>query len=406
MPTKLQFSDLSFGAAPATGQETKAGRLLIAANVPEMFRDFLNPFGSHFRSQGWTVDAMARGLRESPECGDNFHRLWNVPWSRNPWGAENLVQAPQAFRQAVKASGYDIVHVHTPVPAFISRCAMARTPAGDRPRMVYTVHGFHFHDFGSSWKNKAFLGLEKLAGQWTDCLIVINRADEESARRHRLVPDEKIVYMPGIGIQRRDYQPEAVPEPAVEKLRRELRVGVHTPIALMLAEFSPGKRHGDALQAFARMRHREAHLVLAGEGPLSGEMTRLAEQLAILHRVHFVGFRRDVPVLLRAAAMSILPSEREGLPKSIMEALNMGLPVVGTSVRGIRDLLADGAGLLVPLGDAQRLAEAMDWILDHPVESRSMGETGRGRMHLYERGHILKLHQDLYARLLDNRPLQ
>jgi glycosyltransferase involved in cell wall biosynthesis len=389
-----------------SGETKQSVRMLIAANVPEMFRDFLNPFGNHFRREGWRVDAIARDLTESSsECQNSFDNLWDINWSRNPWGVENL-QAPKLFRQTVEAVGYDIVHVHTPVPAFLSRCAMARLADNKRPRMVYTVHGFHFHDQGSLWKNQAFLGLEKLGGRWTDCLIVINRADEEAARRHKLVPDHKIVYMPGIGIERKDYNREAVSESDVLNFRRTLQVGPRVPLLLMLAEFSPGKRHRDALRAVARMKHHEAHLVLAGEGPLVHEMTTLAKQLGVADRVHFVGFRRDVPVLLRSASLSLLPSEREGLPKSIMEALNMCLPVVGTNVRGIRDLLAEGAGKLVPLGDTEQLAAALDWVLDHADESRRMGEKGQLRLGLYEREHILDLHRALYAKLLDRQSPQ
>jgi len=368
-----------------------------------MFRDFLNPFGQHFRRQGWKVDAMARDLRKSGECDGNFDGLLDVNWSRSPWDLENLLQAPRMFREAVETSGYDLIHVHTPIPAFISRCAIARVDLRDRPLVVYTAHGFHFHDCGSGLKNQLFLRLEKLAGRWTDCLVVINRADEEAARRHRLVPDQKILYMPGIGIERRDYDPASVSETAVAQFRREIQVSVEAPLILMLAEFSPGKRHSDALRAFARMRHNESRLLLAGEGSLRSEMMLLAQQLGIAQRVHFLGFRRDVPVLLRSATLSILPSEREGLPKSIMEALNMGIPVVGTNVRGIRDLLVDGAGKLVPLGSIESLAEAMDWIMDHPAESKKMGQTGQSQMYTYERDHIFKLHEDLYANLLDRR---
>lgn len=300
-------------------------------------------------------------------------------------------------------SGYDIVHVHTPIPAFICRCAAATFPSKGRPLLVYTAHGFHFHDCGSGLKNKAFLLLEKLAGRWTDCLVVINRADEEAARQHRLVPDQKILYMPGIGIERRDYDPSSISGTAVAQFRREIQVGMDIPLILMLAEFSPGKRHADALNAFARMKHKEAHLLLAGEGPLTGEMMLLAEKLGVSSRVRFLGFRRDVPILLRSAALSVLPSEREGLPKSIMEAMNMGVPVVGTHVRGIRDLLIGNGGKLVPLGDVEALADAMDWILDHPQESQKISEVAQRQMHNYEREHIFQLHDDLYARLLEGR---
>ncbi len=394
---------VSFAGMQST--RTAPVRMLMVANVAAMFRDFLNPFATHFRNKGWRVDAIARDIEHSADCNGVFDNAWDVKWSRNPFGLENFIEAPRAFLKRVEDAGYDLIHVHTPVPAFIARWMTARIPLPSRPKMIYTAHGFHFHNYGSRWKNRAFVGLEKLAGRWTDCLIVINRTDKEAARFHRLVPADKIVLMPGIGIKRRDYDCDAVSDDAVRRFRNELGLRSDERIIAMLAEFAPGKRHKDAVHAFASMANRNVHLVLAGEGPLQAEISALTARLGVENRVHLVGFRRDVPAILKSSALKILPSEREGLPKSIMEALNMGLPVVGTDVRGIRDLLADGAGVLVPLGDVAALAKAMDWVLDHPVESKLLGDRGRSRMNIYERDHVIRLHEDLYARLL-NDPLQ
>jgi len=388
----------SFTGAPSPG--TRPVRMLIVANVAAMFRDFLNPFGIHFRQKGWRVDAIASDIEESLDCKGIFDNVWDVRWSRNPFGIGNFTKAPRAFRNRVEDARYDLIHVHTPVPAFISRWKTALIPESRRPKVIYTAHGFHFHSYGSRLKNQVFVGLERLAGSWTDCLVVINRADEEAALLHRLVPKNKIVFMPGIGIERRDYEPAAIAEELVQSFRSELRISADEQIIVMLAEFAPGKRHKDAVNAFASMRNKKARLVLAGEGPLQEEIGALAARLGIGNRVHLVGFRRDVPTILKSSALKILPSEREGLPKSIMEALNMELPVVGADVRGIRDLLVDGAGVLVPLGDVRALANAMDWVLDHPSESRALGVLGRSRMSIYERDHIITLHEDLYSRLL------
>src|SRR5437764_10516515 len=72
-------------------------KLLIVANVAAMFRDFLNPFGPFFRSKGWRVDAMAADLTGSDYCDGVFDNVWDVKWSRNPFGIENFTRAPRAF---------------------------------------------------------------------------------------------------------------------------------------------------------------------------------------------------------------------------------------------------------------------------------------------------------------------
>ncbi|MGI9069873.1 MAG: glycosyltransferase [Bryobacteraceae bacterium] len=376
-------------------------RLLIVANVAAMFRDFLNPFGAHFRAKGWRVDAVASDISGSPECRGVFDHVWDVNWSRNPFTLANLTNAPRTVRKIVQEAGYELVHVHTPVPAFVTRYAFSGLTNGSRPKLIYTAHGFHFHPHGSAWKNQAFLSLERTAGRWTDYLVVINRIDEEYAKSYRLVPQEKIVYMPGIGLNRAFYRPEMVSQTEVHRIGDELGLGANEPIILMIAEFTPGKRHRDALKAFARLGSARAHLVLAGEGPLLDATRKFAIELGVSNKVHFLGFRRDITALMRSSTLSVLPSEREGLPKSIMEALCMELPVVGTDIRGIQDLLGGGAGLLVPLGDTNRLAEAMRWVLEYPEQAKAMARAGRARIEQhYDLDHILRLHEELYERAL------
>src|SRR5206468_12970628 len=101
----------------------------------------------------------------------------------------------------------------------------------------------------------------------------------------------------------------------------------------------------DALAAFARLQDLpQVHLALAGAGPLLDRMQRVAQSLGIAGRVHFLGHRRDVPELILASVATLLPSAREGLPRSCMESLCLGVPVIGTRIRGLHDLIAHGAG--------------------------------------------------------------
>lgn len=375
--------------------------LLMVTTVPLTLRSFLLPFAHYFRAQGWRVDAMAQGITADQTCLAHFDQVWDVPWSRNPLAPANLITAPPRIREIIESTGYDLVHVHTPVAAFVTRYALATLPKPDRPPLIYTAHGFHFYQGGHPLRNALFLGLEKLAGAWTDALVVINREDEAAARRWHLVPPETLHYMPGIGVDLSCYTPEAIAPAEVAHLRQELDVAADTPLVLVVAELTPRKRHRDILHAFARLGHPTACLVLAGPGPLIPAMQRLATQLGIHERVRFLGFRHDVPVLLRAAAVLVLASEHEGLPRSVMEALCLETPVIGTDVRGTRDLLAQGAGRLVALGDVTGLAEAIAWVLHHREEAQGMAQRGREQMQAYAVGHLLALTEALYTTTLN-----
>jgi glycosyltransferase involved in cell wall biosynthesis len=366
----------------------------MVTTIPETFRAFLLPFADHFRRRGFRVDAMAQGVGGCAECSKAFDYVWDVVWSRNPLDHRNLLVACRRVRDLVAQQGYDLVHVHTPVAAFVTRLAVRGLRLTGRPRVIYTAHGFHFYRGGPQPRGAVLRALEKLAGRWTDHLVVINREDQQAA--YRLLPRERVWHMPGVGIDLERYSPAAVPESEVARVRQQLRLGPEHRLLLMVAEFNPGKRHRDAVAALARQGRAEARLAFAGTGPLMEETRQLAMALGVADRVCFLGFRPDIPSLVRASVAVVLPSEREGLPRSIMESLSLGVPVIGTRIRGIVDLLEGGGGLLVPVGDVVALAEAMTRVLDKPHEAREMGRRGRECMADFDLRKVIAMHEVLY----------
>jgi glycosyltransferase involved in cell wall biosynthesis len=372
-------------------------KLLIVTTVPDTLCGFLLPFAHRFRALGWRVDAMAEAVSNCKQSLTAFDRVWDVQWSRQPLDLRNLLVAPQTIREVIVQQEYDIVHVHTPIAAFVTRYAVRDLIKKGKIKLIYTAHGFHFHAGGNRWKNALFLLLEKIAGRWTDYIVAINREDEEAAKHYRLLPPERVRYMPGIGVNLENYRPDLVPESKVMEVRKQLGLGSKTPLFLAIAEFIPRKRHQDILKAFARLTHPTACLALAGDGPLIEQMQKLALELGVQNRVHFLGCREDIPTLLSASIATVLVSEREGLPRSIMESLCLEIPVIGTDIRGIRDLLEKGCGLLVEVGDTQAICQAMEWILTHPEDAKSMGKRGREQMAAYDLQYILHLHESLYA---------
>ncbi len=373
-------------------------RLLVVATVSETIRGFLLPWADHYRAQGWTVDAMAQGISGCPACVASFHQVWDVEWSRNPLSPLNFVGAPQRLR-AIAAS-YDLIHVHTPVAAFVTRFALRALRRQGKLKVIYTAHGFHFHRNGSWLRNRVFLTLEKWAGRWCDRLIVINQEDKNAALRHRLVPAPQLCYTPGIGLDLSYYSALSFTEADHLQVRAQLGLISEDVVFLAIAELIPRKRHQDLLLALAQLQRPNAHLVLAGDGPLAPALKTLAVQLGIAQQVHFLGFCSDIPRWIFAAAATLLVSEQEGLPRSVMEAMAMGVPVIGTKIRGTEDLLKEGAGRLVSVGDSAAIAAEMAWIIDHPEAGKNLGIQGRRQVQQYDVSHILRLHDDIYTDVL------
>ncbi|MEG4441363.1 glycosyltransferase [Microcoleus sp. AT9_B5] len=373
--------------------------LLIITTIPATIHAFLLPFAERFRELGWRVDAMACGISDNAECLQAFDRVWEVEWSRNPLDTRNFLVAPRVIREVVKTEQYDIIHVHTPVAAFVARYALKDLKNKQKFQVIYTAHGFHFHPLGKPFKNAVFMNLEKLAGPWTDYLVTINREDESAAKRYKILPPERVRYMPGIGVDIDRYSPSAVSEADVKQVRQEMSLKEETQLFLSAIEFIPRKHPQDVLKAFAKLARPDVDLAFAGDGPMLAEIQQLASDLGVKNQVHFLGNRRDVPTLMRASVATLLASEQEGLPRSIMESLSLEIPAIGTDIRGTRDLLEGGCGLLVKLGDIDGLAQAMAWVLDRPVAAREMAQRGRESILAYELQNILKQHEALYAEI-------
>ena len=374
--------------------------LLIVTTVAATLRAFLLPYARHFRALGWRVDALARDAASMPECVEAFDACHEVAFTRRPWELRDLRAMNASIRDLVIREGYDIVHVHTPVASFVTRMALRKLPARTRPGVVYTAHGFHFYRGGNPLKNAAYLNLERLAARWTDRLVVINEEDETAARAHGLLPPERIVHMPGIGLDLSAWSRETVlaSDPEGPDPREELGLKADDTLFIMVAEFNPGKRHREALDALAMTGRPDFHLALAGRGPLEGAVRDQAEGLGLAGRVHFLGQRSDVPRLMLASLATVLPSEREGLNRSVMESIALGVPVLGADARGIRDLITDPSrGFLFPVGDVAALAAAMVKMADDPPKERPRPDPA------WDIRNLLRAHEKLYAELLGER---
>jgi glycosyltransferase involved in cell wall biosynthesis len=374
-------------------------RLLLATTIDSTLEAFLTPLADHFRGLGWVVDGASARIGTNPKVASHFDHVWEMEWSQRPLAPGNR-EAIRHIRSIVAQQDYDIVHVHTPVASFLTRFALKEQRAAGRPKVVYTAHGFHTHPEGKAVPNAVFCGLERMAGWWTDALVVINHEDERLARRCRLAGKGRIYYMPGIGVDLDEYSRAKVTPAAAASVRRELGLAGDDKLFLMIAAFQPGKRHEDALRAFKLMWQPDLHLALAGIGPEMERVKTLVAELGLAGHVHFLGFRQDVPELLVASAALISTSEREGLPRSVMEAMAMQTPVVGTRIRGTNELLSGGAGLLVDVGDVEGLAAAMRLVADDPAAARARADRAHSRISRYALPRVIRLHQEMYQDLL------
>jgi glycosyltransferase involved in cell wall biosynthesis len=378
-------------------------RLLYVTTTPAIIRNFLLPYAAHFRALGWEVHAAARGATEVPAIVEGFDSVHELPLSRSLRHPRAVLSGLGRLRALSDSLAPDIVHVHSPIAGLVTRFALGRAPLASRPAIVYTAHGFHAHPGGSRAANLVYSTMETVGGRWTDALVVINDEDERRARDWRMVAPDRLVRMPGIGIDTGHYDPATVAADRAMAFRATAGIPDGVPLVVMVAELTPAKRPLDALEALAAMARNDVHLAFLGVGRMEPRMRDLVEQRGLGERVHFCGFVEDVRPALASATASLLTSEREGLSRALMESLSMGVPVVSTDARGTAEIVGD-AGFVVPVGDVAAIAAALGRMDRTSPEWARMSAEGRPRMTArYGLPGLIARHDRLYGELLGTK---
>ncbi len=271
----------------------------------------------------------------------------------------------------------DIVHTHNPKPGLYGRVA-AR--AAGVPGIINTVHGLYASPEDPTSRRAVVYGLERLASMCSGAELVQNPEDfEVLARLH--VPRHKLVLL-GNGVDLHRFRPPRTVGPDVG-LASCLGIEADATVVGIVARLVWEKGFAELFDAAARLRRTHPELVFAVVGGTDAEKADAisSEELAAAGRQgHFVfaGERDDTEDIYPAFDLFVLPSHREGFPRSAMEAAATGLPIVATDIRGCRQAVSDGrTGLLVPLRDPVRLAAAIGQLVDDPARRRRMGIAGR-----------------------------
>ncbi|WP_438390958.1 glycosyltransferase family 4 protein [Caballeronia sp. DA-9] len=163
-------------------------------------------------------------------------------------------------------------------------------------------------------------------------------------------------------------------------LRAELGLGADAIIAGMVAIVRDKKGHEDLIDAVRPMLAERPHLhvVMAGDGPWFGKIKNIVDGMGLSERIHLLGFRTDIPNVLRGCDFFVLPTHQEALGQSYIEAMAAGLPVIGTDVDGVPELITHGVnGLLVAPHDIPALRAAIARLIDHPRLRAQLGVAGR-----------------------------
>lgn len=348
----------------------KQKKVLFTAHVDSHILAFHTPYLKYLKDKGYEVHVATNGDAEIPYT-DVKHV---VSFERSPFKPNNLKAIGQ-LKKIIDAEDYEIIHTHTPMGGVVTRLA-ARAARKRGTRVIYTAHGFHFFTGAPILNWLIYYPIEKAMARYTDVLIAINKEDYERARKNFKTD---VRYVPGVGIDPAKFD---APMTKAEKtqLRKSIRLKDSDFILLYPAELNKNKNQTMLISAMERLvaKRPDIHLLLPGKDGLNGYHQQLVNEKGLTNNIHFLGFRRDIPQLLKIADLAVSASRREGLPVNIMEAMYLGVPVVATNCRGNRDLVEDGkTGFIVQIDDVTGFIDKVERLYVGPETRNAFSERSR-----------------------------
>lgn len=292
-----------------------------------------------------------------------------------------------AYRQVLTHLQYlqpEIVSTHSSKAGVIGRLAAHKL----KIPVAFTAHGWSFTDGISAPKQYIYKAIERLAAYYSDEIITVSKYDLRIALEGRIAPSTKLTAIHN-GMPPIPDSLMASPE-------------VEPPRIIMVARFDQQKNQAALLKALAQLISVPWSLEFVGSGPTLNTLRAKATRLGLTNRIQFSGAQEDIPQRLANAQIFALTTNWEGFPRSILEAMRAGLPVIATDVGGITESVIDGTtGFVVPHGDHLTLTKQLKELLVNPAKRRHLG--ARGRLLFQENfrfSHMFNNTLEVYEKLL------
>lgn len=299
----------------------------------------------------------------------------HLPVSLDSRDPRDLARAVRTLRAAGRDQRPDVVHAHNPKASLVARLAL-----GPRVPMVTTVHGVPARNLA---------GAAGLLRRTSDRVIAVSS----------YVAAQLEVYgYPGERIDVVENAIEAPPHHDRAAAREELGLAPGAFVALCAARLVDQKRHDLLVEAWVRTGPADV-LLVAGDGPNRAAVEESVARHGLGDRVRLLGERSDVPRLLGASDVLVLPTDWEGLPISLLEAMSVGLPVVVSRVGGVVESLGSAVQLVEP-GSVDALAAALDTLATDLPARTALGRRGRALVeHRFAMEPMLARHREIHEQL-------
>ncbi|MFC5604804.1 glycosyltransferase family 4 protein [Sporosarcina koreensis] len=376
-------------------------RVLFVASIFGHITAFHIPFIKLLKSKGYEVWVACNKSKSNSMPERDLENLGvkciTIDFTRSPFTLKTI-KALSQLRHLLKYNDFNLIHVHTPTAALLTRFINSRVKKNP---IIYTAHGFHFFR-GAPLRNWfIYFPLERMAAKWTNKIITINKEDYKRAKK--IFKQSRVVsYVQGVGVESfiKNWDKE-------EKITFKKGLGIpdDSIVITYIAEINKNKNHYFLLRNWKEIKKScpKSVLLIVGDGNkrTGVEQFILDEQLV---DVHLLGYRNDIDKILEITDVVTLLSYREGLPKSIMEAMAAGLPCVVSDTRGLRDLITDGHnGYVIPHNDDSLLIRTFVTLLNDESLRHKLGKASLLSVEPYKLENVLKEYEIVYNEILESR---
>jgi glycosyltransferase involved in cell wall biosynthesis len=337
----------------------------------------------------------------------------HLPWTALPLTREI---APLSDWRALKfienfcrEKKFSIVHTHTPKGNVVGQWAARRAGI---PIVMQTLHGFYFHDRMSWWKRRVWKSIERFSASHSDFVLCQNPEDVETSVRERIIPAEKIALL-GNGIDLAKFTPTSETDPRRIKIRKEFNIPPDAIVVGMAGRFVAEKGFPEFISACGLVCGSNAQVEMLAIGlhqpSERGSQAWSPSSLGALgNRATILTNRDDMADLYAAMDIAVLPSHREGFPRTLMEGAATGLPQICTNIRGCRQTVEDGkTGFLIEVGDVPALADRIRRLAADRDLRQRMGQAAREKaVKEFDQIAVFKKVEQTYRMLLQKKAIR
>lgn len=366
-------------------------KVLVVCTTDSMIWNFLVPHIEYLKSKGIQVEcACSRTGFYFDELISKGLVLHEIPFERSPFKLKNI-SGFFRLRKLIKDNNYDLIQCHEPVGGAMGR--LAGKSLGKK--VMYFSHGFHFFKGAPIKHWLLYFTFEYILGYFTDFLITICKEDYDNSKK---LPIKKRYLIPGIGV---DFSKYDKLDQSLNRylLHNSLGIPTNSLTLISVGELIPRKNHIVILEALQILNDKSVHFIHCGDGELQNELHQYVEKNNLTNQVHFLGFRRDIPKILCAGDVFVFPSLWEGLGLAGIEAMYMGLPVIGAHRQGIKDyVIEDKTGFLLNPTDSENLVEIIKKIKENPKHLLQYSSNCKTMSHHYSISNSINTLEKIYKK--------